>query len=153
MMSVTDSSQSTKKATETKSKANTKTTAKPTKSTIPKKRASTANDDDTERSESPAPVAGSSKVLKEPTSSMNREDDNAAMEAMMDMDFEMDSEDDEEVTRKAKAKKGNVGTAEVIKVKTEPGERKRRKVRKSVMEQNEKGYMGESMIFVFEVYL
>ena len=117
------------------SKSNTKAPVNP------RKRASTANDDDSEKPESP-PIAGSSETPLEPTSSMAREEDTAAMEAMMDMDFDMESEDDEEVSRKAKAKKGNTATAEVIKIKTEPGQRKRRKVKKSVTETNEKGYMG-----------
>lgn len=76
---------------------------------------------------------------------MTRADDKAAMEAMMDMDFDMESEGEEEVARKAKADKGGVASAEVIKIKTEPGQRKRRKVKKSVFEQDEKGYMGEAI--------
>ena len=128
--------QAAKQESQTKSdKATAKTASNP------KKRASTADQDSGESS--PAPVASSSKTPLEPTSSMTRADDKAAMEAMMDMDFDMESEGEEEVARKAKADKGGVASAEVIKIKTEPGQRKRRKVKKSVFEQDEKGYMGE----------
>lgn len=104
------------------------------------------SDDEAEDEESPAPVAGSSKTPLAPTSSMTRADDAAAMEAMLDMDFEMSGgEDDEEAAPKAKQKRaGQVDTESVIKVKTEPGQRKRRKIKDKVTEMDAKGYMGGS---------
>ena len=74
---------------------------------------------------------------------MARADDNAAMEAMMSMDFDMESGDD--VSPKAKKRApGKAKTDEVIKVKTEPGQRKRRKVKHVVKEMNSKGYFSKS---------
>lgn len=74
---------------------------------------------------------------------MTRADDAAALEAMMDMDYDMESDQDEEPATRKKGKQGQVVKDEVIKVKTEPGQRKRRKVRKQEMVE-ENGYMGES---------
>ena len=105
------------------------------------------SDNEEEEEESPAPVAGSSKTALAPTSSMTRADDTAAMEAMLDMDFEMSAGEDDEEDDAPKAKPtkaGQVDTESVIKVKTEPGQRKRRKIKDKVTEMDAKGYMGQS---------
>lgn len=98
-----------------------------------KRRVVTSDDED----EDPAPsrrAEGSSSQIKTalgPTSSMVRADDQAAMEAMMGMDFDF-NEDDES------------GTAALASVKaTQPGRRKVRRVKKSKMEMDDKGYMGK----------
>jgi len=79
---------------------------------------------------------------------MARADDKAAMEAMMSMEFDMDAESGDEgkstPKTKSKSSSGKAKTDEVIKIKTEPGQRKRRKVKHQVQEQNAKGYTGES---------
>lgn len=75
-----------------------------------------------------------------------REEDKAAMEAMMGMDDDVDLDDagqeKEVVVKKEREESGGI-TRKGGKEKTKPGERKRRKVKKSVQEVNEKGYMGE----------
>lgn len=86
---------------------------------------------------------------------MARADDAAAMEAMMDMDFDMDATsdiDDDKTLKSAKGKKGDVVSSGIIKVKTEPGERKRRKVQKSEMVE-ENGYMGGYILIVGKPWL
>lgn len=60
---------------------------------------------------------------------MVRADDQAAMEAMMDMDFDFDEDEPPAAPAKAKADKPK---------------RKMRRVKKSRVEMDEKGYMGES---------
>ncbi|KAK8865588.1 hypothetical protein IAR55_000732 [Kwoniella newhampshirensis] len=96
------------------------------------------------------------KVQAEPTSSMVRREDQAAMEAMMSMDMDVDMEmglsDDETPASTKKGKKGNDESA--VKVKREPGEsgRKKRKVKKSETVQNEKGYMVTRDVYVYESY-
>lgn len=106
----------------------------------------------------PAESSSSKKaaVIKEPTSSMVREADRAAMEAMMgmdmdmdaDLDLDMDDEAEESVSKSAtKAVKGTTSKDVGDKVK-EPQEgagtsRKRRKVKKSKTEVDDKGYMSK----------
>lgn len=92
------------------------------------------------------------KKQVEPTSSLVRQEDTAAMEAMMGMDLDMDLEGGEDegldlgegsgATARAGDTKAGAGASET-KVKTEPGARKRRRVKKSKMEMDEKGYMGK----------
>lgn len=132
----------------TKAASSTNVKAKPRKRVI-----TSDNEDGDETDKSPAPVAqasGSKSTVLGPTSSTARADDAAAMEAMMAMDMDNDS-DLEEALRggsSAPAKK----TAAVKAVKRESsttktgGARKKRKVKRSVTEMNDKGYMGEPTI-------
>ncbi|WVQ96952.1 hypothetical protein IAU59_004061 [Kwoniella sp. CBS 9459] len=120
---------------------------------------------DTEEDEPPAAPAAapassapssSKKGLKaEPTSSMVRADDQKAMEAMMSMDMDMDMDVDVNASgvvqkpspqnKKKPTKKAATAADEAV-VKQEPGTtngsgtRKKRKVKKTVVETNKKGY-------------
>jgi DNA polymerase delta subunit 3 len=67
---------------------------------------------------------------------MVRADDQAAMEAMMDMDFDFD---DEDTSTKPSATKG--------------AKRKTRRVKKSKVEMDDKGYMGEWEIYIWNASL
>ncbi|RSH90410.1 hypothetical protein EHS25_001015 [Saitozyma podzolica] len=108
----------------------------------------------------PAESSSSKKAaaIKEPTSSMVREADRAAMEAMMGMDMDMDADldldmvDEAEESADKSGSRGTKGSKETKskdvedKVKKEPQEgagtsRKRRKVKKSKTEMDDKGYM------------
>jgi DNA polymerase delta subunit 3 len=111
----------------------------------------------------PAESSSSKKAaaIKEPTSSMVREADRAAMEAMMGMDMDMDADldlamvDEAEESADKSGTKGTKGSKETKskdvenKVKKESQEgagtsRKRRKVKKSKTEMDDKGYMSKS---------
>ncbi|WVR05562.1 hypothetical protein IAU60_002581 [Kwoniella sp. DSM 27419] len=109
-----------------------------------KKRVIASDTEEDEEEPAPPASASKSKSLTEPTSSMVREDDRKAMEAMMsmDMDVDMGESSDREEAPKGSGKKG-AKTADEVKVKHEPGTgtRKRRKVKKTVTETNAKGYM------------
>lgn len=111
----------------------------------------------------PAESSSSKKAasVKEPTSSMVREADRAAMEAMMGMDMDMDADLDLDMDDEVEESAGKSGTRGTKgpketktknvedKVKKEPQEgagtsRKRRKVKKSKTEMDDKGYMSKS---------
>ena len=91
---------------------------------IKAKRRVIASSDEEEQTETEQAVA-------EPSSSMVRAEEKAAMEAMMGMDIEMEGDDRELEDREKR-----------VKVETEPGARKRRPVKKSRTEEDAKGYMG-----------
>jgi len=104
----------------------------------------TAKTDKKRRSASPVKVVPKSKQLETPkasgpSSSQTRSEEQAAMEAMMgmDMDQDLDMGDDQDETQDS--------TAAPVAVKKEMVERKRKRrtVKKSKMEMDDKGYMGE----------
>lgn len=106
----------------------------------------------TRRSKSPEkPVAAASTSEQStnsklgPSSSEVREDEQAAMEAMMDMDMDQDFTMDD---GDAEESQNTVKSTEPVKVKAkqEQGDRKRKRriVKKSKMEMDDKGYMGEA---------
>lgn len=104
-----------------------------------KRRIITSDDEDDEengsRESSTKPTSKlSAKTSLEPTSSMVRDADQAAMEAMMSMDV-----DEEEVETEEKPK---------VRAESKDKKRKRKQVKKSRVEMDERGYMGELVIYL-----
>ncbi|KAL1405217.1 hypothetical protein Q8F55_008842 [Vanrija albida] len=115
-----------------------------------KRRIITSDDEDepevsSSTSKSPPKPAQSTKPSLEPTSSMVRAEDQAAMEAMMTMD--VDDFDDFEVIS---APKPTAASSSVPKPKGTA--RKRRQVKKSKVEMDDKGYMVTKDYFTDESY-
>ncbi|WWD18237.1 hypothetical protein CI109_102687 [Kwoniella shandongensis] len=165
----------TKKTTPAASSSTSKTAA----SQRNKKRVIQSDTEEDEEQEAPKPATKSStstpksntkasasstgsgkKLQAEPTSSMVRQEDQAAMEAMMSMDVDMDmgmSDEGDAKTPSSTAKKGAKGKkeAEIAKVKKEPGAeggRKKRRVKKTETVVNEKGYTVTRDVWVEEFY-
>lgn len=104
------------------------------KSSSNKRRIVVSEDEDDAPSTAPskastAPVFKASSSKLEPTSSMVRAEDQAAMEAMMGMDVDFDEDDTATKPATAKSNKG--------------GKRTTRRVKKSKVEMDDKGYMSE----------
>ena len=121
-------------------KENEKTTAPPKTSKSRRKVVKSEDEGDGEENE---------QLVNEPSSSMVRSEERAAIEAMMGMDMEVD-EPESSGTAKNKSRgrksetrsKQNMTSGMDVPVKVEPGARKRRKVKKTTTEEDEKGYMG-----------
>ncbi|ORY23928.1 DNA polymerase subunit Cdc27-domain-containing protein [Naematelia encephala] len=116
---------------------------KPSSSTNARKR-DTASDDEVASTQN---LGVKSDPVVEPTSSMNRADDKAAMEAMMGMDDDLDmdlgdkQEQEQEQEPEPQASGSKIQAKAHKHVKKEHGVRKKRKVKKSKTEVDEKGYM------------
>lgn len=109
------------------------------------KRRSRSPEKTTAKASTSAKKAGTSKLG--PTSSDVREDD-AAMAAMMGMEMDEEFNPDED---EAMGENGSTSAQPAsVSIKQEAGERKRKRriVKKSKMEMDEKGYMGESSVLI-----
>ena len=107
------------------------------------------SDDEEAPADSSTPGTTLKATPPQPTSSMVRADDKAAMEAMMgmDVDVEIESEAEDEPNASGSSKKADKkGDVEVKKEPGTVGKRKRRMVKKSKIEEGKNGYMSETPV-------